>query len=67
MKHFWLLANFGVLQRAPAASQREILNCVYLVGYITLKKNYQMSNRSAHVIMYGKITNTDILEIIWSF
>ena len=25
-----------------------------------------MSNKSAHVIMYDKITNTDILEIIWS-
>ena len=30
------------------------------------EKDYQMSNKSAHVIMYGKITNTDILEIIWS-
>ena len=25
-----------------------------------------MSNKSAHVIIYGKIINTDILEIIWS-
>ena len=24
-----------------------------------------MSNKSSHVIMSGKITNTDILEIIW--
>ena len=30
------------------------------------EKDYQMSNKSVHVIMYGKITNTDILEIIWS-
>ena len=29
------------------------------------EEDYQMSNKSAHVIMYGKITNTDILEIIW--
>ena len=29
-------------------------------------KDYQMSNKSAHFIMYGKITNTDILEIIWN-
>ena len=26
-----------------------------------------MSNKSAHVIMYDKLTNTDILKIIWSF
>ena len=26
-----------------------------------------MSNTSAHIIMQGKIINTDILKIIWSF
>ena len=30
-------------------------------------KDYQMSNKSAHVIIYGKITNTDNVEIMWSF
>ena len=30
-------------------------------------KDYQMSNKSAQVIMYGKITNTDVLKIIWVF
>ena len=31
------------------------------------EKDSPMSNKSTHVIMYGKITNTDILKIIWSF
>ena len=31
-----------------------------------MKKDYQMSNKSTHVITYGKITNMDILEIIWN-
>ena len=26
-----------------------------------------MSNKSADIIMQGKVTNTDILKIIWSF
>ena len=65
MKHFWLLANFGVLQRAPEASQRDIKLFIWLVKLH--KKDYQMSNKSTYVIMYGKITNTDILKIIWSF
>ena len=30
------------------------------------EKDYQMSNKSAHVKMYGKITNTAILEITGS-
>ena len=30
------------------------------------EKDYQMSNKSTHVIIYGKITNMDILEIIWN-
>ena len=30
------------------------------------EKDYQVSNKSAHVLMYGKITNTDILEVTWS-
>ena len=28
-------------------------------------KDYQMSNKSTQVIMYGKITNIDILKIIY--
>ena len=28
------------------------------------ERDYQMSNKSTHVTMYGKITDTDILEII---
>ena len=30
------------------------------------EEDYKMSNKSTHVIMYGKITNKDILAIIWS-
>ena len=30
------------------------------------EKDYQMSKKSAHVLIFGKITKTDILEIIWS-
>ena len=30
------------------------------------EEDYQVSKKSAHAIMYGKITNTDILEIEWS-
>ena len=45
-------------QRAPEAVFIWLVN---LHG-----KDYQMSNKFSHVIMYGKIFNTDILEIIWS-
>ena len=68
MKFFWPLADFGVLQRAPETSQREILN--YMGSFDML--NYMGSIVGGVInllwlnLMVG-VTNMDMLTIMWNW
>ena len=50
----WRLANFGVLQRAPETSQREILNYLSSLDMLNyMGRVVRKSDESSHVILYG--------------
>ena len=64
----WLLANFGMLQRAPETSQREILNNLSSFGMLNYMGSVvRKSDESSQVILYGwwyrYPSNIDIIYI----
>ena len=63
----WLLANFGMLQRAPEMFQKEILN--YLGSFDML--NYMRSTVGGmmnHLRLYCMVdaSTVDMLKIMWN-
>ena len=62
----WLLANFGMLQRAPETFQRAIKPPRF-IGHVKLHgKYYWGGDESYRLYCMVDVTNIDILEIMWN-